>query len=220
MLAQELISEEIPELKPSDSAERALQLMEDFKLTEMPLVEDGLFLGLLTENAILDFDSLDRKIGRNKVELDPTAVSSYEHIYEVIGKMAGKKLSLLPVLDDAKQYVGSISLAKLVDHIAQLGAMKDPGGILQVEMNVNDYSLAEIATLVESNGAKIVSSYVSTHDDSTKMDLTIKINQTDLSAIIQTFERYNYNLVASFHKSELEDDLKKRYDAFLHYLNM
>jgi UDP-N-acetylglucosamine:LPS N-acetylglucosamine transferase len=52
------------------------------------------------------------------------------------------------------------------------------------------------------------------------MDVTIKINKTDLSAIIQTFERYNYTVVASFHKSEMEDDMKKRYDAFIHYLNM
>lgn len=220
MLAQELISEEIPYLKPSDTAEKALQLLEDFKLTEMPLVENGNFLGLLSESAILDFESLDRKIGRKGLELDLISVSAYEHIYEVIGKMAGKKLSLLPVLDDGKQYTGSISLNTLVEHIAQLGAMKDPGGILQLEMNINDYSLSEIANIVESNGAKIISSYIFTHDDSTKMDVTIKINQTDLSAIIQTFERYNYTLVASFHKSELEDDLRKRYDAFLHYLNM
>jgi hypothetical protein len=134
--------------------------------------------------------------------------------------MAGKNLSLLPVLTDDGQYLGAICLSTLIEKISNLGAMKDPGGILQLEMNVNDYSLAEIANIVESNGAKIISSYIYTHDDSTKMDLTLKINKTDLSAIIQTFERFNYTVVASFHKSAFDDDMKKRYDAFIHYLKM
>jgi hypothetical protein len=134
--------------------------------------------------------------------------------------MATQKLSVLPVLNDDKQYLGLICLTTLIEKMSNLAAMKDPGGILQLEINVNDYSLSEIANIVESNGAKILSSYIITHDDSTKMDVTIKINKTDLSAIIQTFERYNYTVVASFHKSEMEDDMKKRYDAFIHYLNM
>ncbi|MEQ8908348.1 MAG: CBS domain-containing protein [Vicingaceae bacterium] len=220
MLAKDLISEEIPALKPSDSVEKALGWMEEFKLTEIPLVVGSTYQGLISEGDLLDVDDSSISIKEAQAERNRIFVTEYEHIYEVIGKMAGQQLSILPVISDDKQYIGAICLNTLVEKISNLGAMKDPGGIITLEMNVNDYTLSEISNIVESNGAKILSSYIATHDDSNKMDVTIKINRTDLSAIIQTFERYNYAVVASFHKSEMEDDMKRRYDAFLHYLNM
>lgn len=220
MLAIELISDEIPPLKTSDTGETALRLMEEYKLSELPIVNHNRFLGLISEGDILDLNHPEEPIGNHSLSLETPYVNQFEHVYEVISKMAEKKLSVLPVLDEESNYLGLICQEVLMHNISKLAAMKDPGGILQLELNVNDYSLAEIAGIVESNGAKILSSYIFTHDDSTKMDVTVKINKTDLTAIIRTFERYNYTVAASFHKSEYEDDIKKRYDAFIHYLNM
>jgi len=87
-------------------------------------------------------------------------------------------------------------------------------------LNLHDYSLSEISRIVESNDAKILSLYISSHTDSTKLEVTIKINRTDLSAIIQTFNRYNYTIKASFHQSEYVDDLKDRFDSFMSFLNI
>jgi len=220
MLARNLISDEIPPLKTSDTGSVALQWMEDFKLTELPIVNNTTFLGLIRESDILDLNDPEAPIGNHNLSLDKISVNQYEHIYEVLQKISSLKLSLIPILDDEENYLGVISLPLLIESISKLAAIRDVGGILQLELNVNDYSLSEIASIVESNGAKILSSYIHTHDDSTKMDVTIKINKTDLSPIIQTFERYNYTVAASFHKSDSEDELKKRYDAFIHYLNM
>lgn len=104
--------------------------------------------------------------------------------------------------------------------MSQLGAVKETGGILMLEMNSNDYSLAQIAQIVESNGAKILSAYLYDHQDSTKIDVTIKINRTDLDGIIQTFERYDYVISGSYHNSKGDEDLLNRYNSFLNYLNM
>ena len=220
MLARELISDEIPALKTSDTGKKALELMEEYKLTELPIVNNTDFLGLITENDILDLDNPDVPIGNHKLSLEKPAVNAYEHIYEVLAKISTLKLSLIPILDDDNTFLGVISLPILIESICNLAAIKDLGGILQLELNVNDYSLSEISSIVESNGAKILSSYIHTHEDSTKMDVTIKINKTDLSPIIQTFERYNYTIAASFHKSEMQDELKKRYNEFINYLNI
>ena len=220
MLARELISDEIPALKTSDTGKKALELMEDYKLTELPIVNNTDFLGLITEADILDLDNLDIPIGNDKLSLEKPAVNAYEHIYEVLAKISTLKLSLIPILDDDNTFLGVISLPMLVESISNLAAIKDLGGILQLELKVNDYSLSEISSIVESNGARILSSYIHTHSDSTKMDVTIKINKTDLSPIIQTFERYNYTIAASFHKSEMQDELKKRYNEFINYMNI
>jgi len=220
MLAIDLISDEISPLGISDTGNTALQLMEDFKLTELPIVNDSEFLGLLKESDVLDMNDLDGAIGDQKLALERPVIFASEHIYEVLGKMSVFKLSLVPILDEENQYVGVITMPILIESISNLAAIRELGGILQLELNINDYSLSEIASIVESNGAKILSSYIHTHDDSTKMDVTIKINKTDLSPIIQTFNRYNYTVAASFHKSEMEDQMKKRYNEFMNYLNM
>ena len=220
MQAIDLISDEIFPLSKSDSGNTALQLMENFKLSELPLVDGAEFLGLVKESDLLDMSDLAESIGTQKLALERPIVFAYEHIYEVLGKMALHKLSLIPILDEKSQYVGVITMPKIIDSISNLAAIRDIGGILQLELNVNDYSLSEISSIVESNGAKILSLYIHTHNDSTKMDVTIKINKTDLSAIIQTFNRYNYTVVATFHKSEMEDQTKKRFNEFMHYLNM
>ncbi len=220
MLARELISDEIPALKTSDTGMVALELMEEYKLTELPIVNNTHFLGLITESDILDLDDPNAPIGSHNLSLEKPAVNAYEHIYEVLSKISTLKLSLIPILDDDNTFLGVISLPILVQSICNLAAIKDLGGILQLEVNINDYSLSEISSIVESNGAKILSSYIHTHNDSTKMDVTIKVNKTDLSPIIQTFERYNYTIAASFHKSDAQDELKKRYNEFINYLNI
>ena len=220
MLAVELISEEIFPLSTSDTGNHALQLMEDFKLTELPMVQHSEFLGLVKEGDVLDMNDLDEAVGKQKLALERPIIFASEHIYEVLGKMSLHKLSLIPVLDEESNYLGVITMPAIIESISNLAAIRDLGGILQLELNVNDYSLSEIASIVESNGAKILSSYIHTHDDSTKMDVTIKINKTDLSPIIQTFNRYNYTIAASFHKSELEDQMQKRFNEFMNYLNM
>lgn len=220
MLAKELISHEIPALKTSDTGNTALQLMEEYKLTELPIVNNIEFLGLITESDILDLDNPEAPIGNHSLSLEKPTVQASEHIYEVLSKISHLHLSLIPILDEENNYLGVITLPILIASISNLAAIRDMGGILQLEVNQNDYSLAEISSIVESNGAKILSSYIHTHDDSTKMDVTIKLNKTDLSPIIQTFERYNYTITASFHKSEMQDELKKRYNQFIHFLNM
>ena len=220
MLAKELINPDIPTLKTSDSGTMALELMEDFKVTELPIVNNSQFLGLITENDILNLANPNEAIGNHELSLEKPAINAYEHIYEVLSKISKYKLRLSPILDDDNSYLGVITLPILIEAISNLAAIKDVGGILQLEMNESDYSLSEISQIVESNDAKVLSLYIHTHDDSSKMDVTLKINKTDLSPIIQTFERYNYKIAASFHKSEMQVDLKQRYNEFINYLNI
>ena len=89
-----------------------------------------------------------------------------------------------------------------------------------LEVNERDYSLAQIAQIVESNNARILSSYIMSSPNSTKLEITLKINQIELDRIIRTFERYDYVIRASFQKSNFQDDLQLRYDALINYLKM
>ena len=220
MYARELISEDVPPLKTSDTGERALAWMDEFRVSHLPIVNNVDFLGLISESDILDFNSSSEPIGGHSLNLSRPYVFDYQHTYDVLKLMSSLKLSVIPVLNDKEQYLGLIHLSTLLQHFAEMASMKDSGGLLVLELNSHDYSLSEIARIVESNDAKILSSYISSQIDSTKLEVTIKINRTDLSAIIQTFNRYNYTIKASFHQSEYVDDLKDRFDSFMSFLNI
>lgn len=220
MIAQELVSNDLPLVKTSYTGLKTLNLMDEYRVSHLPIVNNVEFLGLISDADIYDLNLFDEPIGNHELKLLKPFVRAGQHIYEVIRMVANMDLTIVPVLDDANNYIGSITLHDLAKEFAKITATTDHLSVLVLEVNVNNYSLAEIAYIVEANGAKILSSYLSTNPDSTKMEVTLNINKKDLSAIMQSFYRKNYVVVASYHQSEFLDDMKKRYDAFMKYLNI
>ena len=130
------------------------------------------------------------------------------------------KLTLIPVLDENNNFLGVITMQNMVQHFSKLTMADNPGGIIILELNINDYSLSEIAQIVESNDTKVLSLYICSHPDSTKMDVTLKVNKTDIAGVLQTFNRYDYTVKASYSADDLTNDLKDRFLSFMNYLNM
>lgn len=143
-----------------------------------------------------------------------------QHAFDALKIMSGLHLTLIPVLDEKEHYLGNVTQKSVLDRLAGLSAVMELGGIIELEINKNDYSLTQIANIVEGNDAKILSSYVSSLPDTNKILVTLKINREDLSRILQTFYRYNYEVKASYHQAEYEDDLKNRFNEFIKYLNV
>ncbi len=220
MLAKDLITDEIPPLKTTDTGLMAINWMDEFKVSQLPIVKKHEYLGLISDTDILDMNITDEQLGKNKLSLLRPFVFESQHIYEVIKMVSNMKLTVLPVLNQHQHYVGLIPVASLIHQFATLAATTEPGGIVVLEMNLHDYSMTQISQIVEGNDAKILSSYVNSLTDSTKIEVTLKLNKEDLSAILQTFYRYNYNVKASFHQSEFSDDMKNRFDSFMNYINI
>jgi len=135
--------------------------------------------------------------------------------------MANMKLSVLPVLNEQQLYLGSIGLTKLAEYMRRLVGMQAPGGILVLEVNPFDYSLTEIARIVESNDARITSMYITSPPDTQKLEITLKINREDLSSVIRTFVRYEY-LIKETHIStdKMDEIYKNRFEQFMTYLHI
>lgn len=220
MLAKDLITDEIPPLKTSDTGLMAINWMDEFKVSQLPIVNNNEYLGLLSDTDILDMNITDEEIGKSKISLIRPFVYEHQHVYEVIKMISEMKLTVLPVLDEKEHYAGLIPVTSLLQQFSTLAATREPGGIIVLEMNLHDYSLTQIAQIVEGNDAKVLSVYMHHLAESTQIEVTIKINKEDLSAILQTFYRYNYNVKASFHQSEFSNDMKNRFDSFMNYINI
>lgn len=218
MTAKDLISYEIPPLKHTDTGETAMRWMEEFKVRHLPVLKNGNFVGLLSESDVLDRILMDEKLDVLFDHLPRPYVFDTAHIYEVLYRISEHKISVLPILDVHEKYLGCTSIHEVVNEIANTGSIKETGGIIVLEVNRIDYSLAQIAQIVESNNAKILSSFIHSKPDSNKLEITLKINVLELDRILRTFERYDYIISASYQKGSFDDDLQMRYDALINYL--
>ena len=221
MVAKDLISEVIPVLHTSDTGKKALQYMEVFRVSHLPIVNNQDFLGLISDSDIYNLKTNNEAIGNYHLSLFSPFVFDNQHIYEVIALVSKLKLTVIPVLNKKKIYLGVITLSDLVNQFATLVSVGQPGGIIILSMHVNDYSLSEISRIIESNDAKILSSYISSHKNSMMIDLTLKLNIIDISAVLQSFERFGYTIKNTFlEENEMDNLLEFRYEEFMKYLDI
>lgn len=207
-------------LKTSDTGKDALSQMDEYKLLHLPIVNNESLLGLISEQDVVNFDSFNEPLGNHKLTLSALFVNEHQYIFDVL-KLANEfDLTVIPVVDDNEKYQGCITLQSLLKKLAKLMSVDSPGGYVVLEMSENNYSLTEIANIVESNGAKVLSTFLHSQKESTLIHVALKLNTIELGPILQTFERYNYSIKASFGYTENEEDLKERFDSFMNYLNI
>lgn len=221
MVAKDLLSEVIPSLKTSDLGQTALNWMEIFKISHLPIVNNQEFLGLISDTDIYDMNQPNEPIGNHALTLYKPFVTTEQHIFEVIGLASRLKLSVVPVLDSKNNYKGVITTSDLIRHIAGISSMDQPGGIIVLEVVDRDYSLSQIAQIVESNNVKILSMYITSSPGSTLLEVTIKVNTGDLASVVRTFERYNYEVKTWVTDNDSIDRFySERFDLLMKYLNI
>ncbi|NSW93644.1 MAG: CBS domain-containing protein [Bacteroidales bacterium] len=221
MVAKDLISDVVPPLKTSDTGQTALNWMEIFRISHLPIVNNQDFLGLISDTDIYDMNKPEEPIGNHELTLLKPYVRTEQHLFEVIGLAARLKLTVVPVLDDNNHYKGVITTSDLVQYLASLSSLDQPGGIIVLELVERDYSLSQIAQIVESNNIKVLSLYITSPKDSTRLEVTLKLNSNDIASVIRTFERYNYDVKTWLSTDDsMERFYSERFDQFMKYLNM
>lgn len=221
MIAQNLLSEVVPSIRLTDSGQKALNLMEIFRISHLPVVDGKELIGLISDKIIYDLNMTDKPVGEYVEHLLSPHVHTDQHIYEVFSAISVLKLSAVPVLDLHHEYCGMITVFDLAQKFSDLVAVREPGGVIVLELNSIDYSLSQIAQIVEGNDAKILSFYINQEKDTKLMDLTLKINVVDLSSIIQTFVRYDYNIKAVYMDESIIQNLyDDRYNQLMKFMNI
>jgi CBS-domain-containing membrane protein len=220
MLARDLISMDIPPLTIHDDGKRALEWMDEFKVSHLPVIDKTHYVGLVSDTEIIDLVASTEHLGKLRKTLGKPFIFEYQHAYEALKLYTMLKITLIPVLDEKERYMGVITQQQLLNYFAEMTDAVDPGSLIVLELHEKDYSLSQIAQIAESNGARVLSLFLTPHHDSTELDVTLKINLQDASAVLQTLERYGYIVRASFTQGNSKKDLKDRYDSLMHYLNI
>jgi acetoin utilization protein AcuB len=220
MLAIELIADDIPPVHTSDSIQKVMDRMAEFRVRHLPIVNEDQFLGLVSENDLVEENDYQTPIGALALSLMNPYVLEDQHIYDVIRLFYEQQLTVIPVLDSKKNYLGLVSIERMNEYFATITSVAEPGGIIVLEIGAKNNSLAHMAQIVESSNAQILSSYIRSFPDSTRMEVTLKVNRVDISAIVASFMRYEYAIKATFNHSDDNDGSRDRYDSLMNYLNL
>jgi len=219
MQSKALISSSIESIHPQEDGNRALEMMEQFRINHLAIVKNNHFLAVVSDKEILNWESSNEYIEEHLSNLAAPYVKYNQHLFDIIEVLEKNNLSVVPVLDEEKHYLGVITSRKLMYTIAKSATIQSIGGVIVLEMNHHDYSLTKIASIVEANNTRILSSYIISNPNSTNIEVTIKVNKKDISTIIKDFERHGYNVSASYKEENSEDDFLDRYESLMRFLN-
>ncbi len=221
MLASELIDPMLPSLKPTDRVGQALDWMQEHRVGQLVLTDQGEYRGVLSEELLMDVADDEQPLSDVMRLFEQTFVYEQQHLYEIIGLILQHRMEVVAVVAEGREFTGTISANELLKQFAQELGVQEAGAILILNMNERDYSLTEISRLVESNNVKIISSYFSSaaYGMPDRSRLTLKLNRRDITPVISTFERFGYHIEAAFANAPVESIDQERLDSLLRFLN-
>lgn len=221
MRAKDLINYTIPPLKPSDSIDKARSWMSEFHVHELPIVEKDNFLGFFNENLLFDHFTGAENIQDYQFMSTGLFVDQNEHYYELLKKAYEAGSNLVAVLDENQKYIGTVTIQDVVEAFSKMSSINSPGTIIVLSMAEIDYSMTELSRIIESEGGKILSSFIENNEQQPgKIRVTIKLNLENGSTIISALERFGYTISSIFGKGDEELIEKERLDTLLRYLKV
>jgi CBS domain-containing protein len=218
MLTRDLISNTIPYLHKGDTVYHALQLMNDYHVAHLPVVEDENYLGIISEEQLLQSDE-ESQLTDLQISDGSTSVQANEHFLKAIQTAVANKLSIVPVVEE-KQLLGIVTYNDLLRNASDFMSLNEPGALIVLEIDNRNYSFTEINKIVESVDAQITQLNTFTDPESGTVQVTIRVNKIQVSDLVSTFQRYEYNVKYYFGEELYENELKTNFDNLMNYLSI
>ena len=215
---KEYILNDIEVLTPDSLVKKAQDVCKMLPITHIPVVDKGELLGCISES---DFQTIENSsfISEYPHLIDFFFTDENTQILKLIKLFTDNQTNIMPVLNDKKKYIGYYELNDILEVFSASPFLFNEGVSIVVEKNKKDFSISEVSQIVESNDGKILGLYISSEISDTRQ-VTIKINSEDINEIIQTFRRYNYNVISEHKDDFYLQDLKDRSDYLQKYLDM
>ena len=190
----------------------------DVSYSHFSVVEEGIYIGCIAADDIDTFDS-DKKIIDYKYALEGFFARKSMIWLDVLEVFAKNHSNVVPVLDEENKYSGYYELEDIVRFFHETPFLKEQGGIIIVEKSMDDYSMSQITQIIESNNGKLLGLFIS-EATANKVQITIKIAMGGMNEIIQTFRRYNYEIMSEHQEDNYLNSLKERSEYLDKYLNI
>ena len=220
MLTIELINNNIPRLQLKDTVTKALRLLKDFRVTHLPVVSDDIYLGLVSEEDLLDAEETKMPIELMQETFVYAAVRDNEHFLTAVNCSNQFDTTVVPVVNEEKEFIGVITTTELLKTLGNFSGTNEIGGIIVLEMERSQFSISEISRIVESNDATIYHLNTTVDVDTGMFTVTLHVNKKEIAAIVATFERYEFDVIYYFGNENFENEIHSNYRHLMNYLDL
>lgn len=220
MLTNELIEPNIPQLTQEDTVSKALQLMSDYKLTHLPVVNEENFIGMLSEDDLMDAEDNRASIEHLLPQLIPAMVKPDVHFLSAVNISIQYETNIVAVVDQHQKLLGVITGPALFRSLGTFTGADQPGGIIVLGMERKQYAISEISRLAETNDCSILHLNTFFQTEKSRFTVTLHLNKTEIGGLVQTFERYEYEVLYYLGKDEVDGSIKNNYNHLMNYLDL
>jgi predicted transcriptional regulator len=215
---KDYINTDFKPLQSSDMISEVQDFLLDMTFSHFPVMEEDVYIGSIATADVETFDS-DKRIIDYRYTLEGFFVRSTDIWLDVLEVFAKNHTNVVPVLDETNKYTGYYELEDIMKFFHETPFLKEPGGIIVVKKGITDYSMSQITQIVESNNGKLLGLFIS-EADVESVQITMKISLGAMNDIIQTFRRYNYEIISEHQEDNYINNLKERSDYLDKYLNI
>jgi len=219
MLTPQLIASHYPTVKLEDKVNLVLQMMDDYDVLHIPVVNEEKYVGLIAKDDLLDADG-DVMLATLQCELIRASVKEDDHFLTAVKLCVDHNLTLIPIVTKETEVSAVLSNMDLLKAMAKFTGTEEPGGLIVLEMEKRNFSFSDLSRLIETNDAYITQLNTFVEPDTNLILVTIKVNKFEISDIIATFQRYEYIVRYYFGEESYTNELRDNYDSLMHYLNI
>jgi CBS domain-containing protein len=220
MLNNELINHAIPQLQLQDSISRALQLIQEYRLTHLPVVSGNKYLGMIGEDDLFDAGQENSSIGILQDNFITMAVREEEHFLTSLNCFNLFETNIVPVINQQNELMGIITATDLLKALGSYSGSNEMGGIIVIEMDRSRFAISEISRIVESNDATILHLNTTFNAENSLLTVTLQLNKKEIATIVSSFERYEYTIVNYFGDEKFENEIHSNYRHLMSYLDI
>ncbi|MBC7888792.1 MAG: CBS domain-containing protein [Ferruginibacter sp.] len=220
MLTAELINNNIPRLQLQDSVSKALQLINDYRVTHLPVVTEDKYLGMISEDDLMDVEAEKGTIEFLQENFITASVKENEHFLNAVKCSNQFETTIVPVTNEEKELVGVITVTDLLKALGDFSGANEIGGIIVMEMERSQFSISEISRIVESNDATVLHLNTTIQPDTGFLTVSLHLSKKEIAAIVSAFERYEYDIIYYFGDEKFENEIHSNYRHLMSYLDI
>ncbi|MEO7444020.1 MAG: CBS domain-containing protein [Ferruginibacter sp.] len=220
MLTADLINKNIPRLQLQDSISKALQLTNDFRLSHLPVVSEGKFLGLISEEDLMDAEDEKKPVEILQNNFLQSSVAGHVHFLNAVSIIIQADANIVAVVNADISYAGVITSRDLLNILGNFAGANEIGGLIVLEMERTQFAISEISRIVESNDSTILHLNTTVDDATGLLTVTLHISKREVAAIISSFERYDYHVLYYLGNEKFENEIDTNFRHLMNYLDV
>jgi acetoin utilization protein AcuB len=220
MLIKDISLSALPWVHNHDTVARAIQIMQDEQVTQLPVVDGDQYVGLTQEQHLLEVEDDQEPLHRYTGILPRPFVKLEDHFLQALQLTSLHEIQLIPVVGEEQELVGVLTAKELLAVLSRFLGLQEPGALIVVEKEIHQYSLGDLSKLIESNDAQITQLNTFSNEQTGMMLITIRVNKIEISDIIATFQRYDYKVCFVAGEEQYTNELRSNYDHLMHYLKI